>query len=60
MVELPITPTAAVAQQAASTRDEFAVRVLRKSLDLVASQGAALAQMVDQQAGVGRNIDVMA
>ena len=60
MVELPITPTAAVAQQAATTRDEFAVRVLRKTLDLAAAQGASLAQMVDQQAGVGRNIDVTA
>jgi len=53
-----ISPAAVVADRMAATRDEVAVAVLRKTLDMTASQGQALARMIDQQAGLGRSLDI--
>ncbi|HOD34170.1 MAG: hypothetical protein BWY56_01782 [Acidobacteria bacterium ADurb.Bin340] len=55
-----ISPAAVVADRMAATRDEVAVAVLRKTLDMTASQGQALARMIDQQAGLGRSLDTYA
>jgi len=42
----------------ATTREGVAVAVLRKTLDIAADQGQALARMIDQQAGLGRSLDI--
>jgi len=55
-----ISPAAVVAERMAATRDEVALAMLRKTLDLSASQGQALARMIDQQAGIGRTLDTYA
>ncbi len=55
-----ISPAAVVADRMAATRDEVAVAVLRKTLDMTASQGQALARMIDQQVGLGRSLDTYA
>jgi hypothetical protein len=55
-----ITPANAVAQTQARTQNEFAVRVLKKALDLSAEQGADLARMVAQAGGVGQRVDLYA
>ncbi len=55
-----ISPASVVADRMAATRDEVAVAVLRKTLDMTASQGQALARMIDQQTGLGRSLDTYA
>lgn len=52
-VTVPTGPSAAMLA-------EYSARVLRKALDSQTDQGAQLAQMVAQGAGVGQNLDVKA
>lgn len=55
-----ISPAAVVADKMAATRDDVAIAMLRKTLDMTASQGQAMARMIDQQAGIGRTLDTYA
>jgi hypothetical protein len=55
-----ISPAAVVASQMAMTQESAGMLMMRKVLDMEASQGAMLAQMVAQSAGLGRNVDVSA
>jgi hypothetical protein len=48
------------ASQMSATQESLGVLVMRKVLDIQATQGAMLAQMVDQAAGLGRNMDTSA
>lgn len=57
---MDITPATAVAAQQSRTQAQYAVGVLRKVLDIEAEQGAQLAKMVAQQAGVGQRVDLYA
>ena len=57
---MDITPATAVALNQFKTQNELATRVLRKVLDVSAEQGADLARMIDQQAGVGQRVDLYA
>lgn len=57
---MAITPATAVALNQLQVQNELAARVLRKTLDVSAEQGAQLAQLVAQQAGVGQRIDLYA
>jgi Putative motility protein len=43
-----------------ATGAEYSNKVMRKALDIQASQGAQLAQMVAQAGGVGQNVDMKA
>ena len=54
---MEITAASAATQTQAMTQNAVAVSVLRKSLDISAQQGAQLAQMVSQAAGVGSRVD---
>ena len=45
------------ASQMALIQETAGMMVMRKALDVEASQGAALVRMMDQSAGLGRNID---
>ncbi|NTW86429.1 MAG: putative motility protein [Holophagaceae bacterium] len=51
---------AAMAQSQAQIQSGIAVGVLRKSLDIEAQQGAALIKLMDQGAGLGRQVDTLA
>ena len=53
-----ISPAAVLGDRMATIRSEFAVHVLRKTLDMEAAQGVALVQMMAQSAGVGTNVDI--
>lgn len=55
-----ISPAAVVADKMAASRDDVAIAMLMKTLDMSASQGQALARMIDQQAGIGRTLDTYA
>lgn len=55
-----ISPAAVVADKMAATRDDVAIAMLRKTLDMTAFQGQAMARMIDQQAGIGRTLDTYA
>jgi hypothetical protein len=55
-----ISTASASAQTQAMTQNAVAVSVLKKSLDISAQQGAQLAQMVAQSAGVGQRVDQFA
>lgn len=55
-----ITPESVSNQQAAATASQYATRVTRKVLDLVAEEGKMLAQMIDSSAGLGQNINTQA
>lgn len=55
-----ISPAALVADKMAASRDDVAIAMLRKTLDMTASQGQAMARMIDQQAGIGRTLDTYA
>lgn len=57
---MEITASSAAAQAQATTQAQLGVSVLRKSLDIQAQQGAQLAQMVAQAAGVGQRVDQFA
>lgn len=47
----------AASAAAAQVQAQLGVSVLRKSLDIEAQQGAQLAQMMAQAAGVGQRVD---
>jgi hypothetical protein len=49
-----------MAQSQAQIQSGIAVSVLRKSLDIEAQQGAALVKLMDQGAGLGRQVDTLA
>lgn len=55
-----ISPASVVATQMAMTQESAGYLMMRKVLDMEANQGAMLAQMVAQSAGLGKNIDVSA
>ena len=55
-----ISPEAVVGQQMQAMAQEFATRVMRRTLDIEAQQGAQLAQLVAQSAGLGGQVDVQA
>jgi len=55
-----ISPAAVVASQMGTTQETASLLVMRKVLDMEAAQGAMLAQLVSQSAGLGRNVDVSA
>ena len=55
-----ISPEAVLASRMAVTQEAAGVMVLRKVLDMEAAQGAMLAQMVDQAAGLGQNMNTSA
>ena len=46
-----------IAAASAAAQAQLGVSVLRKSLDIEAQQGAQLAQMMAQAAGVGQRVD---
>ncbi len=52
-----ISPASVVASQMAMTQSQAGMMVMRKVLDMEASQGAMLAQMVAQSAGLGLNVN---
>jgi hypothetical protein len=53
-----ISPVNAASE--ATAQSQMGVLVMRKVLDIEAAQGAMLAQMVAQSAGLGQNVDVRA
>lgn len=55
-----ISPASIAASQGAMTQQSAGMLVMRKVLDLEAAQGAMLVQMMDQSAGLGRNLDTQA
>jgi hypothetical protein len=55
-----ISSTSAPASQAAVTQQAAGALVMKKILDIEATQGAMLAQMVAQSAGLGGTIDFRA
>lgn len=55
-----ISPVSVVASQMGATQESAGMLVMRKVLDTEAAQGAMLVQMMNQSAGLGRNIDVSA
>lgn len=57
---MEISPAGIAAQKQLNLQNEVATRVLRKSLDLNAEQGAQLVQMMDQASGVGQRVDLYA
>ena len=57
---MDITPAAVVGQQMAATQGELQTQVLKKVLDLETQQGADIARMVQQAAGIGQNMDFRA
>ncbi len=54
---MDVSPAGAAAQAQQLLQQQVAVGVLRKSLDVQAQEGAALVRMLDQSAGLGRNLD---
>jgi Putative motility protein len=50
----------AVAQTQAMTQNQVAVAMLKKTVDIMAQQGADLAKMVSQAGGVGGVVDLQA
>jgi len=54
---MEITAASSAAQVQAQVQAQLGVSVLRRSLDIEAQQGAQLAQMVAQAAGVGQRVD---
>lgn len=57
---MDITPATAIAMEQVKTQNEYAVRVLRKALDVSAEEGAALVKMLAQQSGLGQRVDLYA
>ena len=55
-----ITPSSISADALAMVQATYGTLVMRKVLDFEAVQGAMLAQLVAQSAGVGQNIDASA
>ena len=46
------------ASQVQATQGEFQVAILRRVLDMESREGADLARLVQQAAGLGRGVDV--
>lgn len=57
---ISINPASVAASKLALTGNEFSTKVMRKALDMEASQGASLLALMDQSNGIGRNVDVRA
>lgn len=57
---MDVSPAGATAQSQALIQSGVAMSVLRKSLDIQAQEGAALAKLMDQSAGLGQRIDTTA
>lgn len=55
-----ISPASIASQKMSETQAEFATKVMRKTLDIQANQGAMLAQMISQSKGVGGSVDTYA
>jgi hypothetical protein len=55
-----VSPASIIASQMVMTQDTAGALVMRKILDIEAAQGAMLAQMMDQAAGLGRTMDTSA
>ena len=55
-----ISPSAVVGSQMAAVSGTASILVMRRVLDMATAQGAMLAQMIDQGAGLGRNLDITA
>lgn len=56
---MDISAVSAISAQT-QAQSEFSTRVLKKALDITATQATQLAQIVDQGAGLGRTIDTTA
>ncbi|GLH73093.1 hypothetical protein GETHLI_15950 [Geothrix limicola] len=54
---MEISAAGLAAEVQANTQNQVAVSVLKKSLDIQAEQGAEMAKMVAQAAGVGQRVD---
>lgn len=52
--------SSATGSPAALIQESAGILVMRKMLDMEAAQGAMLAQMVAQSAGLGQNVDTRA
>ncbi len=61
-VEVPvdISPAGVAAMKQTLLQTQVATGVLRKTLDMQAEEGAALVQMMAQQSGVGRQVNLTA
>ncbi len=57
---MEVSPASVTADRTAQTQGDFALKVVRKVLDLNQDQGAQLAQLVAQAGGVGQNLDTRA
>lgn len=57
---MDISSTSAVSASRQAVQDEYATRVLKKALDANRDQGEQLAKLVDQQTGLGQQMDVYA
>jgi Putative motility protein len=57
---MDISPAGAVAMNQVKVQNEYAVSVLKKSLDISVEQGVALVKMLDQSSGVGQRVDLFA
>jgi hypothetical protein len=57
-----VDPLAAstIAQTQAQTQGQISVAMLKKTVDIMAQQGADLARMVSQAGGVGQTVDLQA
>lgn len=55
-----VTPASITAAQMVMTQEALGAGVLRKIVDNEAAQGALLVKMMDQAAGLGRNVDASA
>jgi hypothetical protein len=54
---MEISAAGSAAQAQATTRNQIAISVLRKSLDITAEQGAELVKAMSQTSGVGQRVD---
>lgn len=54
---MDVTTEAITARYQANLQNQVAMKVLRKSLDLQAEQGASLVKLIDQAGGLGRRLD---
>jgi hypothetical protein len=49
-----------ITQTQAMVQNQVGVAMLKKTVDIMAQQGAELAKMISQQAGVGQQVDLQA
>ncbi|WLT31574.1 YjfB family protein [Geothrix sp. PMB-07] len=54
---MEVSAAGSVAQSQALVQGQVAVSVLKKSLDITAEQGAELAKILANSAGVGQRVD---